>query len=211
LPKQVLSFLPAMVNSYGKQCNQTYAGLVAFIESAVEECKTPFDIERKKHELSGSASPQHAPPHTHTHMRASTLAHVTWCTAVPHLLDKIEQFERVIPKALAVDEALAKMLETEIAAARAKVDNLTNSFETKAKAAAPLLEVKTQLYAPPPRGSHHCQKWLTLPCNHHSAHADTLVGIMKANLKETGVIQLRGLVRGSVELISYLVTKLGCN
>jgi len=69
---------------------------------------------------------------------------------VPHLLDKIEQFERVIPKAQAVDEALAKMLETEIAAARAKVDNLTNSFETKAKAAAPLLEVKTQLYAPPP-------------------------------------------------------------
>jgi hypothetical protein len=70
---------------------------------------------------------------------------------VPHLLDKIGQFERVIPKAQAVDEALAKMLETEITAARAKVDNLMNSFETKAKAAAPLLEVKTQLYAPHPR------------------------------------------------------------
>jgi hypothetical protein len=143
LPKQVLSFLPSMVNSYGKQCNQTYAGLVTFIDSAVEQCKTPFDIERKKHELSGT---------------------------VPHLLDKIGQFERVIPKAQAVDEALAKMLETEIAAARAKVDNLMNSFETKAKAAAPLLEVKTQL-----------------------THADTLVGIMKENQTETGVVQLRGL------------------
>jgi hypothetical protein len=69
------------------------------------------------------------------------------CTVVPQLLDKIEQFERVIPKAQAVDETLAKTLEAEIAAARAKVDNLVSSFEGKAKAAAPLLEVKTQLYA----------------------------------------------------------------
>jgi hypothetical protein len=29
------------------------ADLVAFIDSAIEQCKTPFDIERKKHELSG--------------------------------------------------------------------------------------------------------------------------------------------------------------
>jgi hypothetical protein len=37
-----------------------------------------------------------------------------------------------------------------------------------------------------------------LPCNHHSAHADTLVGIMKDNQKETGVVQLRGLVRALI-------------
>jgi hypothetical protein len=54
--------------------------------------------------------------------------------------------EIIINNNMIADEKLAKMLETEIAGARAKVQGLMDSFEAKAKAAAPLLEAKTQLY-----------------------------------------------------------------